>query len=374
MRLLVLNYEFPPVGGGGGRASANLCRALAARGHDIRVLTARLPDGGFSEGGEGYQVIRVPSWRTSRFAVSFVEMASYILVGIRPGLAQIRQWQPDLIHAHFAVPTGALAYALSRWTGVPYVLTVHLGDVPGGVPEKTDRWFRFVDPFTPPIWQRAGKVIAVSEYTKKLADARYHVPVDVIPNGIQLQHSDAKSVSDPPRLIFAGRFQPQKNLLFLLDALDCVRDLPWLLELVGDGPQRGKLEEKAEHLGLQDRIAFRGWITPDEVRSKLRASDLLVMPSLSEGLPVVGVEALAQGVAIAATAAGGLAELVQDGRNGILCPVGDGDCYIDGLRRCLADREALAAMKAHSVQMAERYDIQHVAQSYERMFRQVVAA
>ncbi|MGA9532681.1 MAG: glycosyltransferase family 4 protein [Anaerolineales bacterium] len=374
MRLLVLNYEFPPVGGGGGRASAELCGALAARGHEIRVLTASLPAGEPAEQAEGYQVIRVPSWRASRFVATFIDMASYILVGVRPGLSQIREWQPDLVHAHFAVPTGALAYALSRWTGLPYILTVHLGDVPGGVPEKTDRWFRFVDPFTPPIWRRAKKVVAVSQYTKQLADARYGVPVDVIPNGIELQHSQAEPVSDPPRLIFAGRFQPQKNLPFLMDALDCVRDLPWQLELVGDGHERAAIEEKTDQLGLQDRVIFRGWVTPSEVRRMLRASDLLVMPSLSEGLPVVGVEALAQGVAIAATAAGGLAELVEDGRNGILCPVGDADGYIEGLRRCLSDRKVLAEMKAQSLRMAERYDIQRVALSYERIFREAAAA
>lgn len=371
MRLLVLNYEFPPVGGGGGRASADLSRALAARGHDVRVLTTRLPEGEIEERQDGYQVIRVPSWRSSRFTVSFLEMASYVLAGLRPGLAQIRQWKPDLIHAHFAVPTGALAYALSRWTGLPYVLTVHLGDVPGGVPEKTDHWFRFVNPLTPPIWRRAGQVVAVSEHTKSLADARYDVPVQVVPNGIVLDQTEVGAVSDPPRLIFAGRFQPQKNLLFLLDALNRVRDLPWSLQLVGDGPQRAALERKAEELGMADRIEFHGWVEPEQVRRMLRESDLLVMPSRSEGLPVVGVQALAQGVAIAATAAGGLAELVVDGENGVLCPVDDLACYIQGLRRCLTDRAGLARMKARSLELAHRYDIEHVAHAYEAIFSRV---
>jgi glycosyltransferase involved in cell wall biosynthesis len=372
MRLLVLNYEFPPVGGGGGRASADLCRALASRGHDVRVLTSRLPAGETSTTEAGYQVIRVPSWRSSRFSASFFEMASYLWVGLRPALRLARSWAPDLIHAHFAVPTGALAYALSRRSRIPYVLTVHLGDVPGGVPEKTDRWFRFVEPFTPPIWRHASNVIAVSRYTKQLADARYDVPVQVIPNGIELHHSEAEPVADTPRLIFAGRFQPQKNLLFLLDALASVRDLPWRLRMVGDGPQRTAIEEKVAALDLKDRIEMHGWVTPGEVRRMLRASDLLVMPSRSEGLPVVGIEALAQGVAIAATAAGGLAELVEDGANGALCPVGDLACYTVGLRRCLQDTAELARMKAQSLQIARRYDIERVTDSYEHVFRAVV--
>ena len=66
-----------------------------------------------------------------------------------------REWKPDLIHVHFAVPAGALAWILRRLTGIPYVLTAHLGDVPGGVPEKTGRWFRWIYPFTPPIWKKS---------------------------------------------------------------------------------------------------------------------------------------------------------------------------------------------------------------------------
>jgi len=131
MRILVLNYEFPPVGGGGGRASAELVQALVGRGHDLRVITSKAKGLPRNEDNHGYSITRVPTGRQTLYRASFTSMARYIFAGVRPALKQIREWQPDVIHTHFAVPTGALAYSLHRLTNLPYVLTVNFGDVPG---------------------------------------------------------------------------------------------------------------------------------------------------------------------------------------------------------------------------------------------------
>lgn len=374
MKILVLNYEFPPVGGGGGRASADLCAALARRGHEVRVLTTWAPRLPRRESREGYQILRVFTGRRSPFRASFVAMGGYLVGGFLPGLRQVRGWRPDLVHAHFAVPTGVLAYAISRLTKVPFALTAHLGDVPGGVPEKTGGWFKFVYPFTPLIWEGAAVVVAVSAYTRELALNHYDVPIEVIPNGVRLPDtiSEPLSVSDPPRMIFAGRFQPQKNLPFLVETLARVRDLPWRCTLCGDGPERGAVERLVVQHGLGGRIERTGWVSSEEVWQHLGESDLLVMPSRSEGLPVVGVQALAHGLAVVATRAGGLTELVEDGVNGRLCDVGDGACFEAGLRWCLEDRDRLRRLKGVSRSMAKRYEIDRVAQAYERLFDQVV--
>ena len=316
MRILVLNYEFPPVGGGGGRASAELVQALVKRGHDLRVITSHAEGLARTENDQGFMVSRVPTGRRKLYKATFKSMARYVIGGVRPGFNQIREWRPDLIHAHFAVPTGALAYGLRQLTGVPYVLTVHLGDVPGGVSEKTRDWFRLVGPMTPVIWRGAASVVAVSEFTRKLAARRYDVPISVIPNGISLPAEPNLDSSQPPRLIFAGRFQPQKNLPFLIDALSKVSDLDWHCSLVGDGPEMEAVIHRVRAHSLEGRVELPGWLEPGQVDARLHDSDVLLMPSLSEGLPVAGVQALAHGVAIVASRAGGLVELVNDENNG----------------------------------------------------------
>ena len=290
------------------------------------------------------------------------------------GLRLIRRMKPAIIHVHFAVPTGALAWVLSKLTGIPYVLTVHLGDVPGGVPQKTDRWFRFVAPFIPPIWERASRVVAVSEFTSQLASANYKIPISVIPNGVAIQSDiTVNPPSQPPILIFAGRFQPQKNLPFLIRALSQIQDLPWTLKLIGEGPERLLIEEAVTQEELETRIEFNGWMESEEVEDELHASDILVMPSLSEGLPIVGVQALAKGLAIVANRAGGLEDIVQEGVNGRLCQIGDQDCYVEALRWTLEDVDRLSTMKLASKEMSNRFDIRRVADEYEELFLSIDA-
>src|SRR5919106_399093 len=155
MRILVLNHEFPPIGGGGGRAAEDICRGLTKWGHQIKVLTAHLGGLPYEEERDGYAIVRLSSLRTQPYKAGFLSMAAYILVGLWMGRRLIRSFQPEVIHAHFAVPGGALAWALSRLTGIPYVLTIHLGDVPGGVHDKTRDWFRWIYPFTRRIWSDA---------------------------------------------------------------------------------------------------------------------------------------------------------------------------------------------------------------------------
>lgn len=369
MRILVLNYEFPPVGGGGGQACANLCRELAVRGHQVRVLTSAVPGLPRLREQDGYLVRRIATGRRSRFKASFLSMAAYIALGLLPGLRMIANWNPDVLHAHFAVPTGVLANALARLTRTPYVLTAHLGDVPGGVPEKTSGWFRLVYPWTPRIWREAAAVVAVSDYTKDLALQHYAVPIEVIPNGIALPPaSDLRhGLADPPRLIFAGRFQPQKNLPMLISALAATRELDWQCVLVGDGPEAERVDRLIRLHGLTGRVERTGWIEPGEVEGELRESDILTMPSRSEGLPVVGVQALGLGLALVATRAGGLAELVEDRVNGRLCEPGDEAGFADGLRWCLEDGQRLLRLKAASRAKAERYDLTRVAEGYEQL-------
>ena len=113
-------------------------------------------------------------------------MALFLVTSFLPTVREIRAWRPDVIHAHFAVPTGALAYAAAKLTKTPYVLTVHLGDVPGGFPDQTATLFRILKPLTIPIWRNAAAITAVSTHVEELAKHAYHLPVQRILNGIEI--------------------------------------------------------------------------------------------------------------------------------------------------------------------------------------------
>ncbi len=370
MRILVLSHEFPPVGGGGGRVAQDIAIGLAARGYEIRVLTAHLDGLALVEDVAGVRVERLPSGRKSAFRAGLAEMMSYNWQAFQAGRKLLRTWKPDVIHAHFAVPAGAAAFALSRLDGVPYVLTVHLGDVPGAVPEKTDRWFKWIQPFTPPIWQGATRVVAVSEFTRHMARQHYNVPMQVIPNGVELSALPAHISGEggAPRVVFAGRFMEQKNPAHLVQALTQLQELSWECAMLGDGPLLEDVRKTVRGAGLDERIRLPGWVTPEQVLNEFAHSDLLVLPSRSEGLSVVGVQALGMGLAMVLSDAGGNLELVRPGENGFLFPVGNVQALTSQLKCLLENPSMLQSAQIKSSEMAKQYDLPSIISDYEKLF------
>lgn len=369
MRILVLIHEYPPVGGGGGKVAEDIAEGLVSRGHEVRIITARLKGLPSKEKRGGVDVIRVHSGRKFAYKASFTAMALFLITGFWSSLIEIKNWKPDVIHVHFAVPAGVLGWLLSFLTKIPYLMTVHLGDVPGGVPEKTDKWFRWVGPFTPGIWKRAKKVVAVSAYTRELALKRYPVAIDVINNGVDTAYYDPGTlkVSSPPRILFVGRIVPQKNPLQVVRSLAEVKDLEWQCEIVGDGPLRNEMELEVEKLGIRNRVEFTGWVSPEEVKQWFGKSDILFMPSLSEGLPVVGVQALSMGLAFVTGKVGGFVDLVEDGKNGFLHLPTQPEEFSRSLRVLLTDRSKLLEFRRRSRKNSEAFDIVRIVEKYEKL-------
>lgn len=376
MKILVLIHEFPPVGGGGGRAAQDICQGMIALGHEVTVLTAHLEGLPKEETVDGIQVLRIPSLRREAFRADLKAMGGFVLSGLWAGYRLIKRWQPHLIHVHFAVPAGALAWALSKLTGKPYVMTIHLGDVPGGVPEKTGGWFKWVMPFTRLIWRDAKKVIAVSEYTRQLAFEHCRREIQVIPNGVDLDRLRPAGIrlQGPPRFVFAGRFMEQKNPLQIVRTLNELKDLPWQCVMIGDGPLMPDIQRAIAEHGLQERFTLTGWINPENVLDWFERSDILFMPSLSEGLPVVGVQALAKGLTIIASKIGGFVDIVDDGENGYLVELAHPFEFSCRLRKLLLDETLLIQFREASLKKAARFDILHIARQYEQILSKASAS
>ena len=373
MRVLVLCYEYPPIGGGGGNVAKAVAEQLAARGHEVRVQTAALGWRSTRETIGGVEVFRTASLRRVPDTCTVPEMGLYVLTSFRAVLRHIREWKPDVIHAHFAVPTGLLAWAVHRLTGVPYVLTAHLGDVPGGVPDQTEKMFRRIAPIARRIWRDAAAATAVSSFVQELAESAYGRPVTRILNGIDLSDAPPEPAvpNQPRRLVFIGRLNPQKNPVFLIDALAQLRDLTWILTFIGDGPLMGEVKAAISRHGLENRVALTGWLAPAQVHAILADGDILCMPSVSEGLPIVGVEALKFGLAIVASDIAGLRDVINDGVNGCLVPAGNLEAFAKALRQVIENETMLAAMKRASWEKARRFDLSCVAHEYAHVLGEV---
>jgi glycosyltransferase involved in cell wall biosynthesis len=371
MRILVISHEYPPVGGGGGKVAQDLSRGFVKAGHQVRLITAHYGDLKREEDDQGVLLTRVKSLRKKAFQAGLPAMLAFVLCGAWTALKTTRAWKPDLIHVHFAVPAGPIGWLTQKLTRVPYVLTVHLGDVPGGTPQKTGRWFKFIFPFTPPIWKSAARVVAVSAFTRELALKSYDVPIDVIHNGITIEPKTGQlTLASPPEIVFAGRLIDQKDPLQLVKILAHCKQNNWHCTLFGDGPLKEAVKTEIAAQGLRSRFSLPGWVTPQEVQAHFAGSDILLMPSLSEGLPVVGVQALQAGLCLVVSRIGGFLDLVDEDQNGYLLPAGGGGLWSEVLDDLLANPSKLAAMKEKSLIKVREFDLQTVVQSYLRLFAQ----
>jgi len=376
LRILTLCYEYPPVGGGGGRVAAQVAAGLVERGHQVRVQTAGVGDLPKREMRDGVEIFRTPSFRKKHDTCTVAEMGLYVATSFFPTLHHLRQWQPHVIHAHFAVPTGALAWLASRVIHRPYLLTVHLGDVPGGVPEQTASLFRLVKPFTHPIWNRAAGITAVSTFVQKLAEKAYHRTPQIILNGISLKDHvpiGDKPMGKLPRIAFVGRMSTQKNPLLALEALKKIETLDWEADFVGDGPLLSELRQKAKEWNLEERVQFHGWTDADGVRRILQNADILLMTSLSEGLPMAGIEALSMGLALVTSRIDGVSDILIHNENGLSIPLEKGaDGFADALRVLLFDPLKLTSFQQASLRKVSDFDLEKIISIYESALYQIL--
>lgn len=320
MKILVISHEYPPIGGGGGKVVQDLCEGIVSTDHSFHIVTALWDDLPEFEKSGHLIIERIRSHRTQAFRAGLAAMACFVWKSFWRSLQIIRNWHPDIIHAHFAVPGGASAALAGLITRTPYLITAHGGDVPGGAPGKTKKWFRFILPFTHFIWNNASRIVTISQRSRQLAQIHYPVKIDVIPNGINTSQYQILplEIHDPPCIVFIGRFSPEKNALFVPHILSQLKELRWKCIMVGDGPQMGKVQSLITEFQLENRVSVMGWINPDQVNRILSESDILLMPSFQEGMPMTGLQGLASGTALVMSAVGACPEMVNVNKNGFL--------------------------------------------------------
>lgn len=351
MRILVLNYEYPPLGGGAGVASAALAHGLLERGVAVDVVTGgadrRTKRCTADRSAQGELTLyRVRSRRTGVHEAGMGDAASYLVAALPVIRGLLRTHKYDAVHVFFSLPTGALLPFL-RLRGIPVVVSLRGSDVPGYDPNNLSlqRAHRLLAPLTRWIWRRADRVVAVCESLGQLALRTWSgLRFAVVPNGVDLAlfHPAGPTTPRPSnriRCIAVARLIERKGLGDLIRALALLERGRFELEIVGGGPDEQVLRGLAAHLGVAQDVRFMGPLPRGEVAERYRAADLFTLPSTAEAFGNVFAEALASGLPIVGSATGGIPDLVEHGSNGLLVPPGDVQA-LAGAIRCLADDPA----------------------------------
>lgn len=285
-------------------------------------------------------VLRQPraAWAALRAALAMsrgsVRPWPYHLVWLAHA-CRLRLWLEELgathVHAHFGTNSADVVHLLRLLGGPSYSFTVH-----GADESDNARALSF-----PRKTALARFVVTVSSYTRSQM-MRALPPADwpklkVVHCGLEEGFFAGTLAPFPasPVLLCIGRLCAEKGHLTLLDALVALDRPDLRLILAGDGELRGLVDERIRRLGLSDRVTVTGWIGSDEVRRLITEATVIVQPSLMEGLPVVIMEAMAQGRPVISTFVAGIPELVQDGRTGWLVPAGDAESLASALAAAL---------------------------------------
>ena len=378
MNVLLLNHEYPPVGGGGGNAARHLAQCLRMRGIDVTVLTSAYKGQPRDETVLGVRIVRVPALRTREAESSAQSILAYAGSAFARSLHLPR---PDLVHAFFGVPGGAVGYALKKTMGLPYIVSFRGKDVHGGKSKDFGGITGALKTVSMPIWRAADALVANSYGLREIAQmVSPEAVVDVIPNGVDTERFSPRRsprVDGAIKILFVGRLEPYKGLDTLLEALTLVRhrsDRGFVLEIVGDGSLKTQLVAEAERLGVGDCVDFKGWISPAEIPEIYQAADIFVLPSIVEGMPNGVLESMATGLPSVASDVPGTVELIAHRKTGITFPPGDAEALADALCLLIGDDKERTRIGQAARQAATRRSWEGVAERYIQVYDNIISA
>jgi N-acetyl-alpha-D-glucosaminyl L-malate synthase BshA len=367
-----------PTYGGSGAVATELGIALAHRGHEIHFITYQQP-------------FRLPAF-LPRIYFHEVDVGRYPLFEYPPydlALA-VRMHEVvlthglDLLHVHYAIPHATSAWIAREMLGptrpdIKVLTTLHGTDI---TIVGQDPSFHAITKFS---IEKSDGLTAVSRYLRAETQAAFGCTgcrIEVIPNFIdpsvynrsRYEPQLREQVGGRKVLMHISNFRAVKRVRDVVGIYARVsKEIPSVLVMVGDGPERIDAEQEARQLGVQDRVFFLGKL--EAVAPLLASADLFLLPTQSESFGLSALEALATGVPVIGTRAGGLPEVVRDGETGALCTVGD----VEGMSRAAIDLlrddarwQAASSLAASDAR--ERFSLEQVVVQYEAFYEDALRA
>ncbi len=272
----------------------------------------------------------------------------------------------DIIHAHYAIPQGLSGALIKKVRKKPLVITVHGSDL---TVLGESKFFR---PLLKWVLDEADVIIAVSAYMKGLLiklgiDAE---KIRIIYSGVD---SHAMAEGDVRRVVFIGALVWQKAVDILIEAFKDIKgSFPDAgLLIVGDGPQRKSLESLVSRLGLRD-VEFKGYV--DDLDSLFTSRSVFVLPSRNEGFGLSILEAMARGVPVVASKAGGIPEIVKDGQNGYFFTTANPRSLAEAVKKVFADNDVRARLINGGLETVKNFTWEDMTEETDEVYEEIFAS
>jgi N-acetyl-alpha-D-glucosaminyl L-malate synthase BshA len=358
--------------GGSGVVATEVGKALAARGHEVHLLSPTVPPRllGFEDRIFFHEVTASP--------YPLFEAAPFS-IALASKMADVAQHHNlEIMHAHYAIPhaSAALLARMAVGNGLKVVTTLH----------GTDITVVGADPSYLPMVKLAIRasdgVTAVSEYLREETYRTFQVdrPIEVIPNFVEpptTERPECRHWLAPQGaavLTHISNFRPVKNVMDVMRVFEKVRtQIPARLVMVGDGPDRVEAETYARARGFADEVRFTG--KQLDISSVLDCSDVFLLPPATESFGLAALEAMAHRVPVVATRVGGLPEVFRDGVDGYLCPLGDVEAMTQACLKLLKDPELRQAFgESARTRALTTFAEGPIVDQYEALYERVLAS
>jgi len=422
MRILMLDNEFPPLGGGTGVVNYHILEQLATYPDvwvDLVTSSRTRKTYEMEHFSERIRIYKVPVNNRNIHHSTNRELLLYTWRGLHTCCKLIKEQNYDLGFAFAGVPAGGISFALKRFFDLPYIVSLQGPDVPG-FEARYNYLYPFLKPVLRHIWGNAAVVTAISGKHQRLAnqtmpgleipiiyngvDTRLFYPPDVSFQslGVQISKVSEKPLrlgkvsvrlrkspryfeKIPPdthregskvNILCVGRLIERKGQHYLLQAFARLRekchDCDLGLILAGTGDFADYLEQMALDLDIANLVTFTGFVSRDEMPEIYRRADIFVLPSQNEGMSIALLEAMASGLPVVVTDTGGTAELVEKGENGYVVPWADVAELTTTLEMLIVDSQTRKRMGAESWKITKEFNWESVTREYLKLCTRII--
>ncbi|RKY23360.1 MAG: hypothetical protein DRP62_06055 [Planctomycetota bacterium] len=375
LNLLMLNYEFPPIGGGAGKAHLCLLNEYAGNNNlTIDVLTS-VPKPGFTRErfADNITVYKVGVHKKNLHHWRKLEVLEWLFKAGFYYRRMLRENDYDLVHAFFGFPTGWLCFRTAD--KLPYIISLRGSDVPG-IHARLKLDYKILGPVFKAIWKKAAILVACSEGLKSRA-LRFlpSVSIDVIPNGVDLDGfspAEAGKKNDVLKLLTVGRLSVTKRVKMLIDAVEILKNDGRKIhfQIAGGGGLETSLRQLVTDRKLNDVIEIMGRVGSEKMPDLYRDNDVFISASMQEGMSNAMLEAMASGLPIITTRCEGVRELITD--NGIVLEQAKAEEIAEAIKKLADNQRSYKLMCKAARKQAENFSWKSVAHQYMGLYDKVL--
>ena len=383
LNVLMVNHEFPPIGGGGGTTTRFLAKYLARLGVEVSIVTAKPGKEDFFFHPDGFKLYYVGPTKTNIETSHIPEMTRFIIASLFKSRRIIKEIKPDLIHSFFTIPAGCFGLYSKKIFGIPYITSTLGADVPGfNIGDwRLNVYHSITKSFSRSIWKNSSFVIANSESLKESCNKFMpNLNIGVITNGVdsEIFYPDLSrkiNKNNCVQLLFISRLSSQKGVESLIKACGILKKKNienYKLTIVGDGPLKDKMFSLVNEYAIKDKINFLGWRKLEDLPDIYRSSDVFILPSVMEGMPSVVLQAMACGLPVIGTKVEGFQEVLEDNVNGLTVAYNDTENLSNAIKKLIDSPELRKKMSDMSIKKSKQFLWESIAKKYLELYKETI--